>query len=194
MFSSISHAWKLSNLVHSTIPCQNIQCTSIPNKFVTCSTVKSKRVSGNVNVIRKNAVNVVRVSVIACVIPRPSSSLEPSDLAPQCYSDSLKRPKRMIGKIVSFCRGSNSVNNNHCTGREKNNTILNGFNDYHIENTCLVSTMFWELLILLIFVNNNLFSDRDLAFSSYLTYNFFSSTLPLHRSPEIIAFNNRTIV
>ena len=132
MFSSISHAWKLSNLVHSTIPCQNIQCASIPNKFVTCSTVKSKRVSSNV----------VRDSVIACVILRPSSSLEPSDLAPQCYSDSLKRPKRMIGKIVSFCRGSNSVNNNHCTGREKNNTILNGFNDHHIENTCLVSAMF----------------------------------------------------
>ena len=64
--------------------------------------------------IRKNAANVVRDSVIECVSIRPPSSFEPSDFAPQCYSDSFKRSKRRTGKIVSFCLGSNSVNSNHC--------------------------------------------------------------------------------
>ena len=53
--------------------------------------------------------------------------------------------------------------------------------------------IFWELLLLLIFVNNNLFSDRDLASGTYRTYIFFNSTLPLQRLPEVIACNNRTI-
>lgn len=43
-----------------TIPGQYIQCTSVPSKFVTCSTRKSKRVNNHVNVIRKNVVNVVQ--------------------------------------------------------------------------------------------------------------------------------------
>ena len=45
---------------------------------------------------------------------------------------------------------------------------------------------------LLIFVNNNLLSDRDLASSSNRTYIFFNSTFLLHRSPEVIACYNRT--
>ena len=36
----------------------------------------------------------------------------------QCFSDSLKRPKRMIGKIVS-CQDSNNVTNKQHTGRER---------------------------------------------------------------------------
>lgn len=43
-----------------TIPGQYIQCTSVPSKFVTCSTRKSKRVKNHVNVIRKNVVNAVQ--------------------------------------------------------------------------------------------------------------------------------------
>ena len=64
--------------------------------------------------IRKIAASAVRDSVIACVNIRPPSSLEPSDFAPQCYSDSFKRSKRRTGKVVSFCLDSNSVNSNHC--------------------------------------------------------------------------------
>ena len=41
------------------MPDQNIQCTNAPSESVTCSTVKSKRVNSDVNVIRKNTVNVV---------------------------------------------------------------------------------------------------------------------------------------
>ena len=52
---------------------------------------------------------------------------------------------------------------------------------------------FMELLLLLIFINNDLFSDRDLASSSNHRYSFFNSTLLLHRSPEVIACNNRSI-
>ena len=52
--------------------------------------------------------------------------------------------------------------------------------------------MFRELLLLLIFGDNNLFSITDLASSSSRTYNFFISTLLLPRSPEVIACNNRT--
>ena len=69
------------------------KCTNVPSKAVTCSTVKSLGVNSHVNVIRKNIANVVIDSVIARVSPRPSSSFEPSDFAPQCYSDTLKRPK-----------------------------------------------------------------------------------------------------
>ena len=36
---------------------------------------------------------------------------------PQCYSDSLKRPKRMTGKVVS-CQDSNNVTNNQHTGEK----------------------------------------------------------------------------
>ena len=96
---SISHVSTLSKFVHSG---QNIQCTKAPSKSVTCSTVKSKRVNSDVNVIRKNTVNVVNDSVVAPVSPRPSTS--PDDFTPQCYRDSLKRPKRMTGKTVSFAR------------------------------------------------------------------------------------------
>ena len=53
--------------------------------------------------------------------------------------------------------------------------------------------MFWELLLLLIFGNNNLFSNTDLASSSNRTYNFFNSTLLLPRSPEVIACNKEQI-
>ena len=59
---------------------------------------------------RKNTVNVVRDSVIARVSPRPLSSSD--DFTPQCYNNTLKRPKRMTGEIVSFCQDSNNVNNN----------------------------------------------------------------------------------
>ena len=112
---------------------------------------------------------------------------------PHCYSGSLKRPKRMTGKFVSFCQDSNNVNNNHYKSREKDNTLLKGFSNRHIKNICFISAIFWEISLLLIFVNNNLFSDRDLASSSNRTYNFFNSALLLHRSPEVIACNNRSI-
>ena len=91
------------------------QCTNAPSKSVTCSTVKSKCVNSDVNEIRKNTVNVISDSVIAPVSSCPSSSSD--DFIPQCYSDSLKRPKRMTVKIVSFCRYSNNVNNNHFRSR-----------------------------------------------------------------------------
>ena len=180
---SISHLSTLSKFVYYTIPGQNIQCTNAFSKPVTCSTRKSKRVSNDLNVIRKNTVNAVSDSVIARVSPRLSSSLEFNGFPPQCYSDSLKRPKRITGKIVSFCQDSNNVNNNNYKGMGKNNTILKGFNDHHIKNKCFVSAIFWELLLLLISVNNNLFSDGDLTSSSYRTYSFFNSTFPLQRSP-----------
>ena len=138
---------------------------------------------------RKNTVNVVSDSVIAPFSPRHSSSSD--DFTPQCYSNTLKRPKRMTGEIVSFCQDSNNVNNNLFRGREKDNALLKGFRNH--QTTCFVSAIFLELLLLLIFVNNNLFSDSDLAYSSSRMYNFFNSTFILHRSPEVIAGNNRTI-
>ena len=99
---SISHVSMLSKFVHSTKPGQNFQCTNVPSKSVTCSTVKSKRINSDVNVIRKNTVNIISDSVIASVSPRPSPSSD--DFIRQCYSESFKRPKRMTGKIVSFCQ------------------------------------------------------------------------------------------
>ena len=185
-FPSNSRVSTLSKFAHSTMPDQNIQCTNAPSKSVTCSTVNCKHANIDVNVILKNTVNVVSDSVIAPVSPRPSSSSDDFTTS-QCYSDSLKRPNRMTGKNVSFCQDSNNVNNNQYRGREKDNTLLKDFNNHHIKNTCFVSAIFWELLLLLSFANNSLFSDRDLAFSSNRTYNFFNSTLLLHRSPEIIA-------
>ena len=86
----------------------------------------------------------------------------------------------MTGKIVRFCQDSNNVNSNHYRGREKDNKLLKTFNDH-------------QRLLLLIFVNNNLFSDRDLASSSNRTHNFFNKTLLLRRPLEVIACNNRTI-
>ena len=91
-----------------------LKCASFASKSVTCSTVKSKLVISDVNVIRKNAANDVRDSAIACVSIRLPSSFEPSDFAPQCYSDSFKRSKRGTGKIVSFFLESHNVNSNHC--------------------------------------------------------------------------------
>ena len=145
----------------------------------------------DVNVIHRNTVNVLSDSVIAPVSPCPSSSSD--NFISQCYIDSLiKHPKQMNVKIVSFCQYSNNVNNNHFRSREKDNRLLKGFNNHHIKNTCFVSAIFWELLLHLIFVNNNLFSDSDLAYGSNCTYNFLNSTLLLHRSPEVIACYNRT--
>ena len=129
----ISHVSTLSKFVPSIIPGQSIQCSNAPNKSFTCVTVKSKRINSDVNVIRKNTVNVVSDSVIAPVSPRPSSFS--NDFIPQCYSDTLKRPKRMTGKIISFCQDSNNVNNNPFRGREKGNTLLKVFIDHHIKNT-----------------------------------------------------------
>ena len=121
--------------------------------------------------IRKNTINVVGDSVIAPVSLRPLSSS--NDFIPQCYSDSLKHPKRMTGKFVSFCQHSNNVNNNHFLKVGKRGSMLQkGFNDHHIKNTCFVSAIFWEFLLLLIFVNNNLFSDRYLVYSSNRAYDF----------------------
>ena len=80
--------------------------------------------------------------MIAPDSPRPLSSSD--DIDPQCYSDSLKRLKRMTGKIVSFCQDSNNVNNNHYKGREKDSTILKGFNNHHIKNICFVSAILWK--------------------------------------------------
>ena len=65
---------------------------------------------------------------------------------PHCYSDSLKRPKRMTGKVVT-CQDSKNVTNNQHTGREKDNTLLKGLNVHHIKNTCFVSAIFWEILL-----------------------------------------------
>ena len=93
----------------------------------------------------------------------------------------------MTGKIISFCQDSNNVNNNPFRGKEKGNTLLKVFIDHHIKNTCFAPAIFLELLLLLIFVNNNLFSVRDLTSSSNRTYNFFNGTFLLHRSPEVIA-------
>ena len=92
----------------------------------------------------------------------------------------------MSGRIVDFCQDSKIVSNNPCRGREEDNTSLKDFNDHHIENTCVVSAIPLELFLLLIFVNNNLFSGRDFVSSSYSTYNFFNSALHLHISPEVI--------
>ena len=64
----------LSKFVHSTMPGQNILCTNAPSKSVICSTVKSKHVNSDVNVIRKNTVNVLNDSVIAPVSHHFSSS------------------------------------------------------------------------------------------------------------------------
>ena len=54
----------LSKFIPFIIPGQSIQCSNAPNKSVTCVTVKSKRVNSDVNVIRKNTVNVVSDSVL----------------------------------------------------------------------------------------------------------------------------------
>ena len=105
-----SHVSTLSKFVPFTMPDQNIQCTNAPSKSVTCSTVNSN-VNSGVNVTRKNTVNVISDSVIAPVSPLLSPYSD--DFTPQCYSDSLKRRKRMAGKIVSFCQDCNSVNNDH---------------------------------------------------------------------------------
>ena len=50
------HVSTLSKFVHFTMPGQNIQCTNAPSKSGTCSTVKSKHVNSDVNVIRKKTV------------------------------------------------------------------------------------------------------------------------------------------
>ena len=71
--TSTSHVSMLSKFAHSTIQSQTIQCTNAPSKSITCSTVKSKRVNSDVNVIRKNTVNVVSDSVIAPVSPSSTS-------------------------------------------------------------------------------------------------------------------------
>lgn len=75
---------KVSKLFYSTIPGQNTQCTNSFSKSVSCSTGKRKRVNSVVNVIRENIVNVGSDSVINCVSPRPSSSLETTGFPPQC--------------------------------------------------------------------------------------------------------------
>lgn len=136
---SISHS---CTFVHSTISVQNIQYTSVSSKFVICSIKKSKHVNSDFNVIRKNAVNSVSDSVNARVSSRPPSCLEPSDFAPQYSSDSIKCPKWMTWKTFCFCQDSISANNDNCLGRKKNNTMLNGFNDHYIKNTCFVSAFF----------------------------------------------------
>ena len=120
----ISHVSTLSKLFSSTMPSQNFQCTNAPSKSVTCSTIKNKRLHSDVYVIRNYTVNVISNSMIAPVSPRPSSS---SDyFIPLCHRDSLKRSKRMTGKIVSFCQDSNNVSNYHFRGGEKNNMLLKG--------------------------------------------------------------------
>ena len=112
------------------MPGQNIQYTNASSKSVTCSTVKSKWVSSNVNVIHKNTVNVISDSVIVPVSPYLSSSSD--NFTSQCCNDSLKCPKRMTGKIVCFCQDNDNVNNNHYGCRKKDNALLKGFNDHHI--------------------------------------------------------------
>ena len=79
------------------MPGQNIQCSNAPRK----------RVNSDINVICKNTVNVISDSVIAPVSHRPFSSSD--DFTPQCNSDSLKLPKRMTGKLVSFCQDNYNV-------------------------------------------------------------------------------------
>ena len=54
-------------------------------------------------------------------------------------------------------------------------------------NVMGVSTSFLLLL------DNNIFIDKKLQFSSYMKYNFSITKFHLHRSPENIACNNRTI-
>ena len=117
----ISHVSTLSKFVPSTMPGQNTQCTNAVSNSVTFSTVNSD-VNSGVDVTRKNTVNVKSDSVIAPVSPGPSSYSD--DFTPQCYSDSLKRRKRMAGKIVSFCQDCNSVNNDHFRGSEKDNKYV----------------------------------------------------------------------
>ena len=68
----ISQVSTLSKLFYSTMPSQNFQCTNAPSKSVTCSTIKNKRLNSDVDVIRKNTVNIISDSMIAPVSPRPS--------------------------------------------------------------------------------------------------------------------------
>ena len=76
---SIFHGSTLSKFLHSTMPGQNIKCSNAPSKSVICSTVESKRVNSDVNIIHKNPVNVLSDSVIARVGSRLPSSLESFD-------------------------------------------------------------------------------------------------------------------
>ena len=115
----------------------------------------------------KNLANAAPDFVIPRVSLRSLLSMELHSTVLQC----LKRPIRMTRKIVSFCQDSDSVNNNHCRGKKKSNTILNGFSDYYITNVCLVSAIFRECLV---FVNNKLFSDRNWLL--YGKCNFFNRT------------------
>ena len=85
----------------------------------------------------------------------------------------------MTGKIFSFCQDSDNVNNNHCRSRGKDNMLLDDFNDHHIKKMFCISN-FLDLLLILIFVKNNIFSGKDLASGSHCTYNFFNSTLSTH--------------
>ena len=68
-FSAYLTCKHVIKFVPSTMPGQNIQSTNAPCKSVTCSSVKSKRVNSDVNVIRKNTTNVISYSVIVPVTP-----------------------------------------------------------------------------------------------------------------------------